>query len=363
MANLLKNEVSEEVVEDLARRFATHGGASFDSAHFAETAKATLQDLELKERINLVADTICTSLDLDYVDALAVVVEVSKGGLSEWAAWPLCSFVERHGLAHPDESLAAMEHLTQAWSCEFAIRPYLEDHLELARKYLEVWTSSPNELVRRLPSEGTRPLLPWGPKVAALTEDPSIGIDLISALRHDESETVRRSVANHLNDVAKAHPQLVVDTLTSWSTDSEAIDPKLVRHALRTLVKKGYPGALSLLGFTTNPQIDVSLFTCSPGTISLGESIELGTVLTSTDDADQLLVVDFVVHHVTARGTTSAKVFKWKTVTLKPGRSATLSKRRTIKNASTRTYHAGLHRVDLQVAGHVVATTSFSLEL
>ena len=63
-----------------------------------------------------------------------------------------------------------------------------------------------HEDVRRLASEGTRPRLPSGPKVQALHDDPEIGIELLEALRHDPSETVRRSVASHLNDVARNDP-------------------------------------------------------------------------------------------------------------------------------------------------------------
>ncbi len=362
MPEPLKNHINAELVHLLAERMAAEAPNSFDASAFVKTIKFTLADLELKDRINLVADTIRGTLDLDYPSALTVVVNVSRGEVGDWAAWPLCSFVERHGLDHPNESLAAMEHLTQAWSCEFAVRPFLEHHLELTRTFLRTWATSPNEHVRRLPSEGTRPLLPWGPKVRMLINDPTIGLELLTMLRNDSSETVRRSVANHLNDLAKANPDLVVETLTRWTNDEHPVEPKLVRHALRTLVKNGHTGALALLGFTTDPQLTIDNFSCSPTVLPLGAAIQLNASFTSTSEADQLLVVDFVIHHQTARGSTSPKVFKWTTVALGQKSTVTLTKKRPIKNVSTRTYFPGPHKVDLQIAGQIVASATFELE-
>ncbi len=361
MADALKDAFDVALVEDLADRLKAASPDTFDRSHFLTEILPTLSELELKARINLIADAIASSFDGGYVPTLDAVVATSQTDIDAWSGWALCSFVERHGLGHPEQSLTAMETLTQLMSCEFAIRPFLEHHLELTRTYLRQWAVSPNEHVRRLPSEGTRPILPWGPKVQALNEDPAIGLELLTILRLDESETVRRSVANHLNDIAKADPDLVVRTLTDWTSRTPPADPKMVRHALRTLVKNGDPGALELLGFTTDPQVTVGSFTCSPDVIELGNHIELETVIRSTGPEPQKLVVDFVVHHQNARGDTSPKVFKWTTITLEPNEERTLSKRRLIQHASTRTYHPGVHKVDLQIAGHPLASTQFTI--
>ena len=277
----------------------------------------------------------------------------------DMAAWPICSVVERHGLDDPEGSLRAMEHLTQSFSCEFAIRPFLTRHLDATMQQCRRWTTSELAAVRRLASEGTRPHLPWGINVAALLDDPELGLSLIAELRHDPDEVVRRSVANHLNDVARRHPERVVELLRGWSGDG--VDAGLIRHALRSLVKKGNPGAMAILGFATDASVDVAQFSVSPDAISLGENIELEATITSTAANRQKYVVDFVIHHVNAKGETSAKVFKWATVELGPGESTALTKRRRIATASTRRYHSGTHRVDLQVAGSVTTSTAFEL--
>lgn len=360
MAAPLKDLFDRDVVETLAERFAQHT-PGFDADGFATGLLAAFPELELKDRINLVADRLADDLPGTYPEALALVVEVSASGIDGFAGWPLCSFVERHGLDWPDESLAAMTTLTQTMSCEFAIRPFLDHHLERTRTQLRAWTGHPVDTVRRLPSEGTRPLLPWGPRVAALTADPQIGLELLTALRHDESEDVRRSIANHLNDVAKAHPDLVVETLGAWLAEPQPVDRRMATHALRTLVKQGDTGALRVLGFTTEPEVEVNGFACTPPELELGARIELRAEFSSTSSHDQLLVVDFVIHHVNASGGTSPKVFKWTTQSVSPGECVELRKRRLIQTASTRRYHAGVHRVDLQVAGKVLATTEFGL--
>jgi 3-methyladenine DNA glycosylase AlkC len=358
VAEALKDRFDRNVIDELARRVAAEY-ESFAAAAFTEELVAGFPSLELKDRVSLVADRLRAHLPDHYLDALAIVVAVAESGPDEWAGWPLCSFVERHGVDWPAESLAAMTTLTQVWSCEFAIRPFLDQHLDLTRDYLRRCVDDEREAVRRLPSEGTRPLLPWGPRVAALTEDPQIGIELITGLRHDPSETVRRSVANHLNDVAKAHPDLVVDLLGGWVADG--VDDRLVRHALRTLVKRGHPGAMRLLGYSAEPDVRIDSFRCSPSLLALGERITLTAAMTSESSDEQRLVVDFVIHHVNAAGETSPKVFKWTTVELAPRATVELTKRRQIVTASTRRYRAGHHRVDLQVAGRVVATTGFGL--
>lgn len=371
MAEPLKNHFDRAVVELLAERFAqVHSG--FDRVGFTDDVLDGLASLELKGRINLLADRLRAALPDDYPRALAMVVDVAEtDGVEGFTAWPLCSFVERHGRVDPAASLAAMERLTRRFSCEFAVRPFLEHHLDLTVRSLHEWTGSEHEEVRRLPSEGTRPHLPWGPKVQALLDDPSVGVGLITELRHDPSTTVRRSVANHLNDIARSDPALVVDLATAWS--GEATDPAMLRHGLRSLVKKGHPGALAVLGFTTDPHVRVEHFAVAPDTIHLGDSIELSATITSTAVSSntgsgrdlgppaQRLVVDFVVHHLGARGTTKPKVFKWTTIELAPGATATVVKRRRIATASTRRYHAGLHRVELQVGGTIVASSSFDL--
>ena len=364
MAAALKDSVDAGVVDELARRFATIDDR-FDAQGFAERTTPQLAELELKGRIETIARELWRALgDREPADSLAYVVDVARAEppVDGWAAWPLATVVELFGPSCPTAALDAMEHVTQRMSCEFAVRPFLRDHFDATYDRLVEFTTHDDERVRRLPSEGTRPRLPWAMKVQRLIDVPLPGIALLQRLRHDPSETVRRSVANHLNDVAKDYPQLVVDTVSAWMEEPET-DRRMVRHALRTLVKRGEPGALGVLGFTVEPQVVVERFRISPGSVEMGAHITLAADLRSVGTAPQRLVVDFVVHHVNASGATSPKVFKWTTVDLEPGALCTLTKRRLIQQASTRTYRAGTHPVELQVGGRVVAATTFEVHI
>ncbi len=370
MAQPLKDHITVETAERLAAGLAEID-RRFDADTFLATTRPHLEQLELKDRINLLADGLADGLDasnnypaaLDSVVRLADTEPVDRWAAGMFAAWPLCSFVERHGVDHPTESLAAMPALTKRWSCEFAIRPFLDRHLEQTWRHLLEWRDDEDEAVRRLVSEGTRPLLPWAPRVAALIDRPERGLDLIAPLRTDPSETVRRSVANHLNDVAKANPELVTSTLTDWTTGDDPPSEQLVRHSLRTLIKRGDPAAMALLGFDTEPDLTVDAFTCHPTAITLGDTIELKATIRSTSDRSQRVVVDYAIHHPTAVGTTSTKVFKWTNLRLDAGETVTLEHRRAIKAISTRNYQPGHHPVELQVAGHSMGLAGFDLTL
>ncbi|MFW2339597.1 MAG: DNA alkylation repair protein [Acidimicrobiia bacterium] len=361
MAEPLKNMVDRQVVAAIAERVGAEA-PRFDAESFVADLWPELTELELKPRFEAIARRLRVGLGDDYREALEVLVRVAQAEppIEGFAAWPLCTFVELFGVNDPEHSLPAIEHLTKRASCEFAVRPFLRDHWQMTYDKLVEFTSTADEAVRRLASEGSRPRLPWGLRVPRLIEDPRPGLDLLELLRHDPSETVRRSVANHLNDVGKDHPNEVVETVRRW-VQEPATDPKMVSHALRTLVKQGNSEALTVLGFTTEPALEVTAFFVRPDLVGLGDRIELTCELRSTSTESQGLVVDFIIHHVNASGATSPKVFKWTTLQLDGLQSLSLTKRRMIQNASTRTYNPGQHRVELQIAGEVVAETSFDL--
>ena len=358
MAEPLKNSFTIREVVAIADRLAARF-TDFDTDRFLAVATGFVS-MELKERVSATADALAAAVPGDYLTALDGVIAASEPGLPGFGGWPFASFIERHGIDHPAPSLAAMRTVTKTFTCEFAIRPYLERHRDLTARAVRSWALDSDADVRRLASEGTRPLLPWARRVRSLLEDPSLGLEICEILRHDPSEMVRRSVANHLNDVAKAHPDIVAEIAARWANDPD-VDAKMIRHALRTLLKDGHIAAMHALGYTSDPQIEVVEFTVAPDRIRLGDRIVLTMRLRSTADHDQRLIVDFVIEHPLASGKMSTKVFKWATVELAPHDTASATRRRLIQTATTRAYTAGTHTVSLQVAGRRVATHSFVL--
>jgi 3-methyladenine DNA glycosylase AlkC len=353
----LKEFVDAALVERLAARVtAVHPG--FDGPALVASVVPCLKSLELKERIALVADGLAAGLPASFPEAAAVVVAAAEHPdppIDGWQAWPLNTFVERHGVEDPVVSLDAMERLTRFASSEFAIRPLLEKYPDLVFERLDRWVEHPDEAVRRLASEGTRPLLPWGKRVGSLREHPERGLALVGRLRGDPSETVRRSVANHLNDVSRDHPDLAVAAAAEWAAGAGEPVLGVVRHGLRTLVKRGHPGALEVLGFDPAAGVVVDRFVIEPAVVEIGGRVEATVRLRSEEDAPCRVVVDLVVHYVKARGGLSPKVFKWRNLDLEPGETVQLRRRLSFADMSTRTHYPGRHRVCAQVAGVVVA--------
>jgi 3-methyladenine DNA glycosylase AlkC len=271
-------------------------------------------------------------------------------------------YIARHGQGQPERALAALHALTQRFTAEFAIRPFIVQHPALSLATLARWVADPSHHVRRLVSEGSRPRLPWGLQLKALIQDPSPTLPLLRALQDDPSEYVRRSVANHLNDIAKDHPALVAQWLREHLPKATRERRALLKHASRTLIKAGDPAVLKAWGLGAAFKGDAHL-SLSPQRVTLGGHVTLSLQLRSTSKKPQRLAVDYAVHHVKAHGGTSAKVFKGWQLELPPLGEVTLVKRHPLKPITTRRYHAGRHGVAVQVNGGVVAEAAFDLKL
>ncbi len=365
MAEPFKNLFTADVVRALAEQLAAAG--EFDAEAFAAEAVERLEELELKARVRHTADVLRGHLDPDYEVALAHVLrslpppaagENAVGpGIGQWV---LCQFVEVYGVEHPHVSIPALRELTKRFTCEFAVRPYLDRYPDQALPYLHEWSADPDEHVRRLVSEGSRPRLPWGMRLQGFVADPASVLALLEGMKDDPSEMVRRSVANNLNDIAKDHPDAVVEVAGRWLEGASKERTALVKHALRTLIKQGHPGALAALGFG-EPKVELDAFEVAPEVVELGTGIEIRLGLVSAADADQPLIVDFAVHHRKARGGLSPKVFKWSTRTLKAGGRLDMVKKHAIRPVSTRRYYPGEHRVEILVNGQSLGLRSFEL--
>lgn len=376
MAEAFKNLINAETVGAIGAHLQRVDPA-FDRHRFTALALAGLEDLEFKARARHVCDALVATLPDDF-DAAATQLETAlapalpgdslaelrsgPAGLAGWAVWPLTDYVARQGLDSPRRALAALHAMTQRHTAEWSIRPFIEQHGELTFATLRAWTTDPSPHVRRLVSEGSRPRLPWGMQLKALIEDPSPTLPLLRALLDDPSEYVRRSVANHLNDIAKDHPTVVAEWVQEHLPDASPQRLALLRHACRTLIKQGDARILKAWGLGKRLRGDARL-TVSPQRVSVGDTLRLAVILRSTAARPQKLVVDYAVHHVKARGDTSAKVFKGWVLDLAAHEERALGKRHSMRPITTRRYHAGRHEVDLRVNGEIVASAHFDLQV
>lgn len=365
---LFKDAINRQAVCRLASALAS-GWDQFPEDQFITAGTRGLKKLELKDRVRHLIRTMTRFLPPEYPKALKIVCQAGnhwpKGDPDDsfkgFAAWPLIDWVGTEGLDHPSISLAALRQLTGLFSAEFAIRPFLLQHTESTLKELHTWIDDDDHHVRRLISEGTRPRLPWGQQLPMFMANPSPVVELLEKLKDDDSEYVRRSVANNLNDIVKDHPDLAAEIATEWMNNAPLNRQRLVRHGLRTLVKQGHHGALKALGFEVKPKVDVS-FSINTNRLVMGEYLVLQADIKATGKKAQKLVVDYAIHFMKANGTLSPKVFKWTVPNLEPGQSVQLKKKMKIITRSVRKLYAGEHEVELLIAGRGFAKESFYLE-
>ena len=94
----------------------------------------------------------------------------------------------------------------------------------------------------------------------------------------DPEAYVRTSVANHLNDISKDHPELTVEVAGRWLAGGTEGRTWIVNRGLRTLVKQGHEGALSLLGFGA-PRARLEAIGVSPDPAEIGAKVELSATV------------------------------------------------------------------------------------
>lgn len=318
-------------------------------------------DRALKQRIRHVAVTVRAHLPEDYSAALAIMRSAADiVQTKSMAAWAFNDFVEEYGVDEPDISLPALEQFTKLASAEFAVRPFIKRYPERMAEQMLTWAHDPDPLVRRLASEGFRPRLPWGMGIPALKTDPSPVTPVLSELRSDPSEDVRRSVANNLNDISKDHPNLVVQVLGEWATDSDEMKA-LTRHALRTLLKQGHPAALELLGFSPRPAVEVMGPVVNPMAVPIGGSVHMDVRVRSLAQDVQSLMIDYAVIYQNASGTDSRKVFKGKVAELLPDDEISIRRKVSLGQRTTRRIFPGPHAVEVQVNGVVLGSVGFEV--
>ena len=365
-----KTVLNRAVVEEIATALHTTL-STLNTDAFVSAVMTRLNDLELKDRAYWIAENIRHHLPEDVPTALQHLIRspdhkpdlTFKPGFGGFFYMPHTCFVERYGLDHYEESMDAMFHLTQRFTAEFAIRPFITRYPEATMKQLMAWTTHDNEHVRRLVSEGTRPRLPWASRLPQFQDDPTPVIALLERLKTDPELYVRRSVANNLNDIAKDNPERVISTLTEWSQSPDMGTQWIIGHALRSLVKQGHPDALSLLGYPPNPRITVSPITLKTSSLSVGDTLEFSVDIASTASTRQELMIDYTMYFMKANGKQAPKVFKIKKAGLEPGHTLSVTHRKTLKQATTRKLYPGTHRIELLINGTAHHSASFELSL
>ncbi len=376
MSEPFKNVFSQQLVLNLGIQL-QRVYPQFDQQRFVGAINCELDHLELKQRSDLICQQLTRFLPENFIESGeilrrmldetvdvnardATMANTQPQGIDGWVIMPLADYVAKNGMQHLALSMMLLKEMTKRFTAEFAIRPFLDLYTEPSMQVMNQWATDENEHVRRLASEGSRPRLPWGMRLHKFVQDPQPVLLLLEKLKDDPSEYVRRSVANNLNDMSKDHPDLIAQLAADWLVDASPQRQKLVVHGCRSLIKLGHPATLKALGYG-NAQLGVCSLQLSAPELIYGGAIQLSATISSASTHPQSLMIDYVVHHQKANGSTSPKVFKWRTAELGAGKTITLVKKHTIKPITTRSYYPGKHKIELQVNGQVVAQSEFEL--
>ena len=257
----LKVLLDHEAIACLAHNLSTVH-KKFDAEGFAQQARNGLHSLAILQRGHHIAQVMREHLPQRYDDAIDVLLrsltppltKTKEVGLGVFFYLPHISFIARYGLdaehnagRDPFEtSMKAQYELTRRFSAEYSIRPFLIRHPQRTLARLTDWLTDPCPHVRRLCTEGTRPRLPWAIRIPGFITDPTPVLPILEALKDDESLYVRRSVANHVGDIFKDHPELALDLCARWLRGATTERKWLLRHALRYPAKKGVKEAVKL---------------------------------------------------------------------------------------------------------------------
>ncbi len=366
MAELLKNHFGPDVPKKIAGMITTVHPA-FPAKSFLADVLNGYEALELMPRGRHIAKALHRHLPSDYKKAIGILLasigpkleRTENFGMSVFLYMPYLFYVAEHGLDHLEHSLKAQYELTQRFTAEFSIRPYLERHPEAVLDRLKTWARDKSAHVRRLVSEGTRPRLPWASRLRAFQKDPRPVLELLELLKDDPALYVRRSVANNLNDIGKDHPALLIETAARWMKGASAERRRLIEHALRSMIKQGNPAALKVLGFSAKTRAAITAASIKKGPDN--NMVTIAFTVKNTGAMASRFLIDFQIHYVKSNGRSAPKVFKLKEAKLKSNESVHCAKNVSLRTMTTRKHYPGRHRVDALINGRAFPLGHFTI--
>lgn len=329
-----------------------------------------LHKLELKDRIQLVSKKLYEILEeknlANYLDIYLKNSRYQKN-ISSLQWWPISDLVEIYALKKRTDSFQYLLWLTEIFTSEFAVRSILNEETELVLEFLLKASKSKNFHHRRFASEGSRPLLPWGKKAIAIAKNPKLTEEILNNLKYDEELYVRKSVANHLNDFSKSHPEFVLKMLKSWNKNipKEHLEKVewITKHALRTLIKKGNSEALELVNGKLTKKIKVSNFAISKKKIKVGDKLQFSVELFNPTAKEERFVLEYIIGFRLKSGKLGYKTFKGTSSLLNGKEKFQWTKSHSFKVITTRTFQSGIHEIKLLINGEESSPIKFNLIL
>jgi len=325
---------------------------------------ADFNNMEWKQRTKHTTQTLHEFMPSNFPEAIALITQVVEnliatgypGGL-EYIIFP--DYIETYGVEHFETAVQSLEIITQFITCEFAVRPFIIKYKERMISVMEQWARSPNAQVRRLASEGIRPRLPWAMAIPFLKKDPSPILPILDLLKNDVSETVRRSVANNLNDISKDNPDILLAIAKNWKGISKDTDG-IIKHGCRTLLKQGHPEILHYYGLD-GTDFKVSDLRIETPYVKVGEYVFFSFQIENTHAQSKSLRLEYGLYYQKSNGLMSRKVFKISEKIYLSAEKNRIERRQSFKVITTRKFYIGKHKISIIVNGRETSEMEFDL--
>lgn len=359
MSNLLKDMYNRQSLTKLALDVCAVYSA-FDVDKFIEsTLDKNWENLELKARGRQVCLNLGKYLPEDFDAAIGIIDKIIANH-DGFFGTVFNDFVEVFGQDEEnwDISINAMERYTRHASAEFAVRPFIIKHEKRMMAQMLAWSKHEDEHVRRLASEGCRPALPWAQSLPAFKKDPTPILPILEQLKTDLSLYVRKSVANNLNDISKASPDLVVKIAKEWFGKNECTD-WIVKHGCRTLLKKANREVLEIFGYGSADSVEVADLILDVKKCRIGEEIAFSFSIFAKTAAKVRL--EYGIDYVKSGGKRNRKIFKISEVSLKENERKAYTRKHSFEDLSTRKHYPSTHSITLIVNGAEQGTLDFEL--
>ncbi len=357
---LLKNQFFNPKFYDKLTAVTQSVYPKLDKSKFYLAITDNYKNLELLERMKLCSTALRTCLPEDYTTSLALVLEIAPD-FKDFTGMLFPDFVMRYGLDNYALSIDALEELTPYFSSEFAIRPFLRKYPQETVAQMEQWSLHKNEHVRRLSSEGLRPILPWSFKLTDHLDYPTVSETILTRLNNDPSLYVRKSIGNHLNDLTKKHSDFVLNLIHSWD-NSQKNTSWIIKKGLRTLIKNGDSRVFEFLGYPKPVDLEIKQFELGANEIALGGETHFSFELENKSNKETPVLIDYTIYYQRKNGQMNPKVFKLKEAVLGANEIFTVTKKISFKELSTRKHYAGAHKITVLVNGEEKATLDFILK-
>ncbi|WOO35942.1 DNA alkylation repair protein [Anaerocolumna sp. AGMB13020] len=366
MGEAFKDIYTEQFLRDFSHKVSSVYGNFQEEEFTAAVLAASWENLALRGRMLRIVEVLGRLLPSDYEEALEILYRL----VDDCEGFPYLffpDFVAAFGLKEEywDTSMKALECFTKHSSSEFAIRPFILKDTERTMKCMLKWSSSSNEHVRRLSSEGCRPRLPWSMDLPVFKRDPVPVLQILENLKADSSLYVRKSVANNLNDIAKDHPDLVLSVTRKWIGKTPETD-WILRHGCRTLIRKALPEALALFGYADTNEAEPLVLNAnckvSQEQLSVGDTCLFQYSLDVNRKNPVHIRLEYGIDFVKSKGKTSRKLFLLSDRTVPGNFHLEGSHNHSFADLTTRKHYPGLHNIVLLINGMEVATTTLLLQ-